>query len=154
MNAAATPARSSTPFDLARFSEELAQVYDPQDAHERMLVSQIAQSRERLERAYELERAYCRGRDLSEIVRTKVEEFKIVMRYLTDSERAWRHAVLALEKAQRRRKRETVKAAPPARTPSVSRPVAQSRPPESAVRNESAVVSPPAVIAMPRPQRE
>jgi hypothetical protein len=54
---AAAPARASTPFDLAGFSEELAQDYDPQNAHERMLVSQIAQSRERLERAYELERA-------------------------------------------------------------------------------------------------
>jgi hypothetical protein len=154
MTAAATSAGSSTPFDLARFSEELAQAYDPQNAHERMLVSQIAQSRERLERAYELERTYCRDRDLAEIVRTKLDEFKVVMRYLTDSERAWRHAVLTLEKAQRRRKREAAKVATPVRTPSISRPAAQSMQRETAARSEPAVASPAAVVAMPSPQRE
>lgn len=150
----ATPARASTPFDLAGFSEELAQTYDPQNAHERMLVSQIAQSRERLERAYDLERAYCQSRDLTDVIRTKPEEFKLVMRYVTDSERAWRHAVLSLEKAQRRRKREAAKAAPPVRTPSVSRAATQSNQPGAAAHSDSAFTSRPAFAALSNPIRE
>src|SRR3974377_2607906 len=90
--------------------EELAKTHPPANACERMLLTQVAASWERLERAHELERQYFKGRDMDEIVRTKLDEFKAITRYVTDCERAWRHALLNLEKTQRRRQRETLKA--------------------------------------------
>src|SRR3974390_2760866 len=91
--------------------EELAKTHPPANACERMLLTQVAASWERLERAHELERQYFKGRDMAEIVRTKLDEFKAITRYVTDCERAWRHALLNLEKAQRRRQRDTARPA-------------------------------------------
>jgi len=110
MNATAPVREPVTPAAADKLRDEIAQTLRPANALERMLVSQVAQSWERLQRAYELERQYFNGRDVAEIVRTKLEEFKAVTRYVTDCERAWRHALLNLEKTQRRRQRETLKA--------------------------------------------
>ena len=109
--------------------EELAKTHPPANACERMLLTQVAASWERLERAHELERQYFKGRDMAEIVRTKLDEFKAITRYVTDCERAWRHALLNFEKAQRRRQRETQKtaAAPvPKRTAAPPHPIPES----------------------------
>ena len=109
--------------------EELAKTHPPANACERMLLTQVAASWERLERAHELERQYFKGRDMAEIVRTKLDEFKAITRYVTDCERAWRHALLNFEKAQRRRQRETQKtaAAPvPKRTAAPPPPIPES----------------------------
>ena len=121
MSTAAQTAPEPPPLGSTRISsEEMAQTHPPANAFERMLLEQVAQSWERLQRAYEVERAYAKGRDLAEVIRTKLEEFKAVTRYVTDCERAWRHAVLNLEKAQRRRQRET-KAAPETRRSAANR---------------------------------
>ena len=116
MNASAPAREPATLGDAAKLRDEIAQTLPPANALERMLLAQVAQSWERLQRAYELERQYFKGRDVAEIVRTKLDEFKAVTRYVTDSERAWRHALLNLEKTQRRRQRETAKA-PAAQVP-------------------------------------
>src|SRR3974377_504960 len=109
MNASAPAREPATPAP-ANLRDEIAQTHPPANAVERMLLTQVAQSWERLQRAYELERQYFKGRDVAEIIRTKLDEFKAVTRYVTDCERAWRHALLNLEKVQRRRQRETAKA--------------------------------------------
>jgi hypothetical protein len=107
MNASVPAREPVTPAPAENLRDELAQVTPPANALERMLLTQVAQSWERLQRAYELEDRYFKGRDMTEIVRTKLEEFKALTRYVTDCERAWRHALLNLEKAQRRRTRQT-----------------------------------------------
>jgi hypothetical protein len=108
------PAREPAALASANLRDEIAEVLPPANALERMLLSQVTQSWERLQRAHELERRYFKGRDVAEIIRTKLDEFKAVTRYVTDCERAWRHALLYLEKVQRRRQRETTKAIAPA----------------------------------------
>ena len=126
---ASVPAREPATPAPANLRDEIAQTHPPANAVERMLLTQVAQSWERLQRAYELERQYFKGRDVAEIIRTKLDEFKAVTRYVTDSERAWRHALLNLEKAQRRRQRETQKtaAAPvPKRTAAPPPPIPES----------------------------
>lgn len=89
--------------------DELAELNPPANAAERMLLTQVVESWDRLQRAHELENQYFKDRDMVEVLRTKLEEFKAITRYVTDCERAWRHALVNLEKAQRRRQRETVR---------------------------------------------
>ena len=106
MSAAVTTAPSAPDqLDLYRLRDDLAHSYTPANAHERMFVTEIAQSWIRLERARDIERRYFEGRDVVEIIRTKLDEFRAVTRYVTDCERAWRHAVVALQKSQRQRQR-------------------------------------------------
>jgi hypothetical protein len=140
MSAATTTAPSSPDrIELFELRDELAQTYNPVNAHERMLVTAIAQSWIRLERARELERRYFEGQDMLEVIRTKLAEFKAVTRFVTDCERAWRHAALDLEKSQRRRQRPTL-ASPRARR-------AADRPAPPA----PASVLPPATPSVPMP---
>src|SRR5664279_4040861 len=107
MNASA-PAREPATLDPAHtLSDEIAQTHPPANGYERMLATAVALAWERLERAHEVERQYFKGRDMAEIIRPKLDEFKAVTRYVTDCERAWRHALANLEKTQRRRQRET-----------------------------------------------
>ena len=115
MSAAAESAPSAPDqLDVYRLRDDLAHSYNPSNAHERMFVAEIAQSWIRLERARELERRYFDGQDMLEIIRTKLAEFRAVTRYVTDCERAWRHAVVAIQKAQRQRQRTNL-ASPNAR---------------------------------------
>src|SRR5437660_770238 len=120
MSAAATAAAQSGPeqVELSRLRDELTRTYNPENAHERMLVTQIAQSWMRLERAHDLERRCFEGRDMAELVRTALDQFKAITRYVTDCERAWRHAVLHLEKSQRRRLKPAPRAPKEAPSPS------------------------------------
>ena len=106
MSTASTTAESAPEqLDLYRLRDDLAHSYSPANAQERMFVTEIAQAWLRLERARHLERRYFEGRDVFEIIRTKLDEFKAVTRYVTDCERAWRHAVVMLQKSQRQRRR-------------------------------------------------
>lgn len=70
-----------------------------------------------------------------EVLRTRLAEFKAITSYVTDCERARRHALLNFEKEQRRRKREQVNAVQTAPRPA-----------------NRAVVSPSAALAMPVPK--
>ena len=108
MPAAAKTAESAPDqLEVYQLRDDLAHSYNPANAHERMLVTQIAQAWIRLQRAYDAERRYFEGRDSMEIIATKLDEFKAITRYVTDCERAWRHSTLNLEKSQRRRERES-----------------------------------------------
>ena len=89
--------------DLYRLRDELAHSYNPANAVERMLVSQMTQCWERLQRALDAEHRYLDKRDLLDVMKNDYDMYKTVTRYVADCERAWRHALLHLEKTQRRR---------------------------------------------------
>jgi hypothetical protein len=91
--------------DLYRVRDELAQSYNPANALERMLVSQMAQSWLRLQRAQEAEERYFQAHDVLDAIANDFARYKAITRLLADCERAWRHAMLHLEKLQRRRQR-------------------------------------------------
>jgi hypothetical protein len=94
---------------LDTLRDELTEAHKPADGYERMLVTQIAQTWLRLQRAHEAEERYCATRDMVEVLTTKLKEFQAVTRWVTDCERAWRHAVTMLKASQRRRERESKK---------------------------------------------
>ena len=54
--------------DLYRLRDELAQSYNPANALERMLVTQMAQSWLRLQRAQEAEEGYFKAHDVLEAI--------------------------------------------------------------------------------------
>jgi hypothetical protein len=118
----ATQAAEATPerIDLYRVRDEYAQAYAPADALERMLVSQLAQSWIRLQRAQEAEEKYFRTRDVLDAITNDYDRYKAITRYVSDCERAWRHVMLHLEKVQRRRQRNNL-----------ASPLARRRPAES-----------------------
>src|ERR1017187_5199846 len=91
--------------EVYRVRDDLAQSYNPANALERMLITQMAQSWLRLQRAYEAEERYLRAHDVLEAIANEFEKYKAITRQVTDCERAWRHAMLHLEKTQRRRQR-------------------------------------------------
>src|SRR3974390_2529554 len=99
--AEATPER----VELYRLRDELAHTYNPANALERMLVTQMAQSWIRLQRAQEAEEKNFRERDVCDAITNDFNRYKAITRYVTECERAWRHAMLHLEKVQRRRQR-------------------------------------------------
>ena len=106
---------------LDTLRDELTEAHKPADGCERMLVTQIAQTWLRMQRAQQAEDRYCATRDMVEVLTTKLAEFKAVTRWATDCERAWRHAVTMLKAAQRRRERESKTSSTARRThPSVS----------------------------------
>jgi hypothetical protein len=143
MNATARATSETSPLDPVRtLCDAIAETHPPANAYEQMLLTQVARSWQRLERAYDAERRYFEGRDMAEIIRTKLDEFKAVTRYVTDCERAWRHATLNLEKAQRRRQRETKASSPPAR---------RNAPPPAPDPSPRPSVPPPAPDPSPRP---
>ena len=92
--------------DLYRLRDDLARDHNPANGHERMLVTAIAQTWRRLQLAHETEQRFCASRDMVEVLTTKFKEFQAVTRWVTDCDRAWRHAVNMLQQAQRRRQRE------------------------------------------------
>lgn len=94
------------PMELYRLRDELAQIHQPANAYERMLVTQIAQSWLRLQRAAKLEQDYFQANDLMEVIATKLDQFKAVTRYASDCDRAWHKAVALLKTAQRQRRRD------------------------------------------------
>jgi hypothetical protein len=89
--------------ELYRVRDELAQAYNPANAVERMLVAQMAQSWIRLQRAQDAETQYFTSKTVLEAITNDFEKYKAITRYVSDCERAWRHAMLQLEKTQRLR---------------------------------------------------
>jgi len=77
MSASAPALGLDTPDPVSKLRDEIAQLHPPQNACERMLITRIAQSWHRLQRAYEVERRYFEGHDSVEIVSTKLDEFKL-----------------------------------------------------------------------------
>ena len=111
--------------ELYCLRDELAHSYNPANALELMLVTQMAQSWLRLQRAQEAEERYFRTRDVLDAMTNDFDRYKAVTRYVTDCERAWRHAMLHLEKVQRRRQRTNL-ASPNARRRPAQEPVARA----------------------------
>jgi hypothetical protein len=89
--------------DLYRLRDELAQSYNPANALERMLVTRMAQPWLRLQRAQEAEERYFKAHDVLDAIANDYGRYKAITRLVADCERAWRHAMVHLEKAQRRR---------------------------------------------------
>ncbi len=146
MSAAATvPQPALERPDPARVREELAASYTPANAHERMLTANIAQSWLRLQRAYDLEQRFTEAHDLFDVLGSNIEQFKALTRYVTDCERAWRHAVDMLETAQKRR--EAASRPPPEKRSSTKRQ--QRHPPPENWPDTSAPV-----LDIASPQRE
>jgi hypothetical protein len=121
MSTAITTAEASPAgLDLYRVRDELAQSYNPANALERMLVTQMAQSWLRLQRAQEAEQRYFKSHDVLDAIANDYDRYKAITRLAADCERAWRHAMVHLERAQRLRQ-QTGGFSPNARR----RPVAQ-----------------------------
>lgn len=124
------PATTTQPSDEAlqvyRVRDDLARRYTPADAHELMLVTQMAQAWVRLQDAYLLEQRYRQDRDMLVVISTKLAEFKAVTGYVRDCERSWNRAKENIERAQRQRRRTNL-ASPNARRacdrPPMPRPV-------------------------------
>ena len=100
-----------------------------------MLIAQMAQSWLRLRRAQEAEERYFETRQVLDAIANDSETYKAVTRYVADCERAWRHAMVHLEKSQRRRQQAggfspTPAVTGPALLPK-SPPVRIRQPPES-----------------------
>ena len=104
MSTATTTAEAApSGLDLYRQRDELAQSYNPVNALERMLVTQMAQSWLRLQRAQDAEERYFKTHDVLDAVANDYDRYKAITRLVADCERAWRHAMVHLEKAQRQR---------------------------------------------------
>jgi hypothetical protein len=146
MSSAATTAQSAPgQLDLYQLRDDLAKTYRPVNAHERMLVTEIAYAWLRLERAHELEKRYFETHDMLDIIRTKLAEFKALTRYVTDCERAWRHATVNLQRSQRQRMRANL-ASPNARR-SADRPASPPAIP-------TPLPAAPPAATLPYPHRE
>jgi hypothetical protein len=102
----ATTSAQSNPYgvdDLYLLCDDLARSYGPANAHERMLVTNIAESWLRLARARDAERRFFEGRDVLAIIDAELQKFKIITQYVNECERAWRASVRELERTQKRR---------------------------------------------------
>lgn len=109
MSAAVTTSQSNRDaLAVYRVRDDLARRYNPADALELMLVTQMAQSWIRLQEAYEAECRYRQGRDMVVVITTKLAEFKAITGYVRDCERSWNRAKENIEKAQRQRRRENL----------------------------------------------
>jgi hypothetical protein len=120
-----TAEASPAGLDLYRLRDELAQSYNPANALERMLVTQMAQSWLRLQRAQEAEERYFKAHSVLEAISNDYDRYKAITRLVADCERAWRHAMVHLEKAQRRRQ-QVGGFSPNARRRPAPEPVAQA----------------------------
>ncbi len=71
-----------------------------------MLVTNAAQSWQRLQRAREAEDRYFKDRDVLDAILNHSREFKAVTRYVAECDRSWRQSLAALERVKRERKRD------------------------------------------------
>jgi hypothetical protein len=102
----ATTSAQSNPYgvdDLYLLRDDLARSYGPANAHERMIVTNIAECWLRLARARDAERRFFEGRDLLAILDSDLAKYKIITKYVTECERAWRASIRELERTQKRR---------------------------------------------------
>ena len=86
-----------------RLRDQFVREHKPMGEFEMLLVMQMCQCFLRLQRAQETERRYFEQNDILEVINTKLTTFKAITRYVTDAERGWRQACMALKQAQRRR---------------------------------------------------
>src|SRR6266498_2642886 len=84
-------------------SNDFSSVYKPANAVEQMMVDQIGMMWQRLQFAASAEQRYFATRDILEILEKKPQEYKAITRLVSDCERAWRHAIVHLERMQRQR---------------------------------------------------
>lgn len=96
---------ASDPLDLYRVRDDLAQQYSPPNAFERMLLSQVAQSWIRLQRAQDAECRYFQSHDVLDAITTDFKRYQSITRLVSQCDRAWNRAKWQLEKAQSTRKR-------------------------------------------------
>ena len=139
--------------ELYRVRDELAHSFNPANALERMLITQMAQSWLRLQRAQAAEARYFETRGVLEAIANEFDRYKAITRYVADCERAWRQAMLHLEKAQRRRT-QTDRSSPNARRRLSQEPAANAKPviPAIARFEQQAGKAPPAVSTAGRPE--
>src|SRR6266498_1481673 len=78
-------------------------VYNPANAVEQMMVDQIGMTWQRLQFATSAEKRYFATRDIREVLAKKPQEYRAITKYVADCERAWRHAMVHLERMQRQR---------------------------------------------------
>ncbi len=104
MNASARAAVNHAPNDTVyTLRDDLARAHSPANAHERMLITAIAQAWIRLQAAYDLERRLFEKTDPLELLSNDLERFKVIARHISECERIWRRAVEELERAKRKR---------------------------------------------------
>ncbi len=103
--AAKSPEPAPLTVDLYRVRDDLAEHYNPANAFERMLLSQIAQSWLRLQRAQDAEARYFQSHDVLDAIATDYKTYRAVTRHVAECNQAWRSAKWQLEKAQSSRKR-------------------------------------------------
>jgi len=84
-------------------SNDFSSVYKPANAVEQMMVDQIGMMWQRLQFAASAEQRYFATRDILEVLAKKPQEYKAITRLVSDCERAWRHAIVHLERMQRQR---------------------------------------------------
>lgn len=84
--------------------DDIARSLNPANAHERMLVSAIAQAWERFQRACEIERRVFEKTDPVELLDNDLKKFKAVTRHVAECERMYRRAHEELRRAQRDRR--------------------------------------------------
>lgn len=97
MNATAIISATAPAVDpVYALRDELARVYNPTTAHERMLVTVMAQALQRLHHAYELERRVFAETGPLELFSSNLEAFKTIARHVAECERAWRRALAAI----------------------------------------------------------
>ena len=145
MSTATTTAEAAPAgLELYRLRDELAQSYNPANAIERMLVTQMAQSWLRLQRAQEAEERYFKAHDVLEAIANDYDRYKAITRLVADCERAWRHAMVHLEKAQRRRQ-QTGGFSPNARRRPLPEQIARTNPVKPALEFPAQPLAPSAV---------
>jgi hypothetical protein len=140
MNASVRAAAAPTPQvdPVYTLRDDLAHAHQPVNAHERMLITAIAQAWQRLQRAYDMERRVHEKTDPLDLFNNDLDRFKALARHIAECERIWRRAVEELERAKRRRPEGTssvrrafrVAPRPPLRTettrPDLPEPVPES----------------------------
>src|SRR6266536_1915019 len=79
----------------------LANDFNSVYAVEQMMVDQIGMTWHRLQFATSAEQRYFATRDILEVLAKKPQEYRAITKYVADCERAWRHAMVHLERMQR-----------------------------------------------------
>ncbi len=83
--------------------DDLAQVHNPINQHERMLVTAAAQNWQSLQNARALEARIAAEIGVFDLFTTRLDHFKSLTRYIANCDGMWRHSVAAIEYAKRHR---------------------------------------------------
>ena len=145
MSVAAKTPEPDPDAELYRVRDDLAQYYNPANAFERMLLSQLAQTWIRLDRAQAAERRYFKSHDVLDAIATDFKTYRAITRLVAECDRAYRSAKWHLEKAQSTRKR-TDTSSPNARRRPIEPPSRPLRPPRLSTAPPATV---PAISRVP-----